>query len=136
MSLQERIKETLEIKFDTSNCKGTGRTEVYNPFGRTEPLTEFLKIKVSAEFREKLRSLPNYAEIVRIILENDIETGKFPLRKPTPKKRGPSGDLNKSGASAQIAVRVSKSFLEEIKQHKGWSAKAREALYEAINNLA
>lgn len=136
MGLQERIKEITEIEFKQGVTAGNKKTEVYNPFGRIEPLTEFLKIKVSGEFRDKLRSLPNYAEIVRLILEHDLETGKFPLRKPTPRKRGRGGDLiNKSGACEQLAVRVSKSFLEEIKQHKGWSAKAREALYEAIAEL-
>lgn len=136
MLLQDRITEVININFQREAQQGKKRSELYNPYGRSEPLTEFLKIKVSGEFRSKLQSLPNHAEVIRLILENDLKSGKFPLRKPAHRKRGRGGDfLDRSGACEQVAVRVSSKFLEEIKQYKNWSSKAREALYEAVSEF-
>lgn len=136
MCLEEKIKKVLEADFKQGVTKGSKKTEVYNPFGRSEPLTEFLKIQVSPSFKEKMRSLPNYAEVVRLVLEHDLETGQFPLRKPITLKTGMGAKSNnQEGATSQIGIRVSKILLEEIKQHKNWSAKAREALYEALTKI-
>ncbi|MEA5595685.1 hypothetical protein [Rivularia sp. UHCC 0363] len=136
MTLEERIEDITKLDFKQGIVKGSSKTDLYNPFGRTESLTELLKIKVTASLNDKLRSLPNYAEVVRLILEDDIKSGKFLLRKPTRLKTGAGAKFNQSEpATSQLGVRVSKNFLEEIKQHKGWGSKVREALEEAIADL-
>ncbi|MDF5726125.1 MAG: hypothetical protein PUP91_37920 [Rhizonema sp. PD37] len=132
MTLIEKIEKILETPSDLPKA-GKRKGENYNPFGRSEKLIKKLSIRVSLSFKTQLMQLPNWAEIVRTILEDDLDSGEFFLRHPQPKKRGRGGDLiGRSGADDQIVVKVGEEFLERITSILRWQAKAREALYQNL----
>ncbi|MDF5733375.1 MAG: hypothetical protein PUP92_36710 [Rhizonema sp. PD38] len=136
--LKEKIAKVLQIPIASTKFgrAGKDRDKTYNPFGRSEKLTEILAFRIDPNFKKIIVKLPNWAEIVRLILEDDLDSNQLPLRCPQPKKRGRGGDLeNKSGADEQIVIRVSITFKQRIIAIPKWQAKSREALYEKIEDL-
>lgn len=85
MELQEKIEKILHTDPCSPGLREK-RDEVYNPFGRQEKLTQNLIFKVDEKFKKRLLTLPNWAEIVRVVLEYELDTGEFILRRPQRQK--------------------------------------------------
>lgn len=134
MILEEKIEKILHTKPCSPGLREK-RDETYNPFGRQEKLTQNLIFKVDEMFKKRLMLLPNWAEIVRVVLEHELDTGEFILRRPQPQRRGRSGSVDGTGANGSIALRVSESFEMRIKEIPRWQAKARQALTERLDDL-
>ncbi|MUH00616.1 hypothetical protein F7734_53455 [Scytonema sp. UIC 10036] len=134
MPLEEKIEKILHIE-PCSPSDREKRDESYNPFGRQEKLTQNLIFKVDDKFKKRLTCLPNWAEVVRVTLEHELDTGEFVLRRPQPQRRGRAGSVDGTGAKEAIAVRVSESFEMRIKGVPRWQAKAREALVDRLGDL-
>jgi hypothetical protein len=133
VNLTEKINKILQLDPDARTPRtGKGHTkQLHNPYGRTERLTETLTIRVLSAFKEVLLRLPHWSEVVRVVLESELDSGNFFLRQPVRHKPGRGSTA--STTNAQIVVRVSPEFKERITSVSRWQARSREALYDALD---
>lgn len=133
MLLTEKINLILQLDPNARTPRtGKGHKEQsYNPYGRTEKLTETITLRLLPAFKEVLIKLPHWSEIVRVVLESELDSGNFFLRQPA--KHKPGRGSTAFSTNAQIIVRVSEEFKERITSVSRWQARAREALYDALD---
>lgn len=133
MLLAEKINKILQLDPSARTPRsGKGHKEQsHNPYGRTEKLTETITLRLLPAFKEVLVKLPHWSEIVRVVLESELDSGNFFLRQPIRHKPGRGSTVFTT--DAQIIVRVSADFKERITSVNRWQARAREALYDALD---
>ena len=75
MNLTKKIDAAI-LADPINRSKRKKPDEPYNNFGRTQTYAEQIAFKVSKEMNKCIITLPNWAEVVRLVLEEEIQSGR------------------------------------------------------------